>query len=124
MSKPFDRQVVDEVARRAAQRLAILGEEEPDLLAERLASLDSDTLSDFLELSRLPSPLADREPSRRHVGIEGVDYCTNRLVVRRCSGPVARPGAGPVTDLAELDDEDLLAARRYVPETLPGNVLG
>jgi hypothetical protein len=124
MSVEFDRQVVDEVARRAARRLAILGEERPDLLAERLAVLDTDTLSDLLQLSRLPGPLANREPRRRHFGVEGVDHCTNRLLVRK------RAGAGPPVaalcpaELTELDDEDLLAARRYIPETLPGNVLG
>jgi hypothetical protein len=123
MSVEFDRRVVDEVARRAARRLAILGEERPDLLAERLAALDPDTLSELLELSRLPRPLADREPLRRHVGVEGIDYCTNRLLVR---GGGADPSASTPcrAELAELDDRDLLAARRYIPETLPGNVLG
>jgi hypothetical protein len=124
MSTEFDRHVVGEVARRAARRLAILGEERPDLLAERLAASDPDVLSGILELTRLPGPLADREPRRRHVGVEGVDYCTNRLVVRN---PVPRrpsPAPSREPDLSDLDDEDLLAARRYVPETLPGNVLG
>lgn len=125
MTDPFDRQVADEVARRAAARLAILSSELPDLLAERLASADSDVLSELLELTRLPDPLADREPRRRHVGVQGVDYCTNRLVLsrtRRRGRALELSGEG--ADLAALDDDDLLAARRLVPETIPGNVLG
>jgi hypothetical protein len=125
MMDPLDRQVADEVARRAALRLAILSSELPDLLAERLASADPDVLSELLELTRLPRVLADREPRRRHVGVEGVDYCTNRLVLTR-SRRRGRRAELPedAADLASLDDDDLLAARRFVPETLPGNVLG
>ncbi len=124
MSDPLDRQVAKEVARRASVRLDILRREQPDLLAERLRSLDPDVLTELLELTRLPKLLADREPSRRHVGIEGVDHCTNRLVVgwpRRGHRAMELEGEA---DLANLDDEDLMAARRFVPETLPGNVLG
>jgi hypothetical protein len=124
MPDPFDRQVADEVARRASLRLEILRSERPGLLAERLASVDPEVLSELLELTRLPSPLADREPRRRHVGIEGVDYCTNRLVLRRSRVGRAAMELSAAADLATLDDEDLLAARRFVPETLPGNVLG
>jgi hypothetical protein len=118
MSVRFDRQVADEVARRAARRLEILREERPELLAERFASLDPETLSDLLELTRLPEPLADREPAHPHVGIEGVDHCTRSRRGRAVIEALDEP------DLASLDDEDLLAARRYLPETLPGNVLG
>lgn len=124
MSVRFDRQVADEVARRAARRLEILREERPELLAERLASLDPETLSDLLELTRLPAPLADREPAHPHVGIEGVDHCTNQLLMTRSRRGRAVVEALDQPDLASLDDEDLLAARRYLPETLPGNVLG
>jgi hypothetical protein len=124
MSSEFDRHVVSEVARRAARRLAILGEEHPGLLAERLAASDPDVLSEILELTRLPGTLADREPHRRHVGVEGIDYCTNRLVVRNTSARRTSPSPAGDPALSDLDDEDLLAARRYVPETLPGNVLG
>jgi hypothetical protein len=127
MAHGFERQVADELARRAARRLEILREERPDLLAERMGSLDPDTLEELMELTRLPDPLSDREPRRRHMGIEGVDYCTNRLVLthsarRREAEPSL--GAAGDPDLETLDDEDLLAVRRYVPETLPGNVLG
>jgi hypothetical protein len=125
MTDSFDRRVAQEVARRAAQRLTILRSERPDLLAERLASADPDVLSELLELTRLPGPLADREPVRRHVGVEGVDYCTNRLVLSRRRSRGRWGGPDPdAADLAALDDDDLLAARRFVPETLPGNVLG
>lgn len=124
MSRDINRRVAEELARRAARRLQILRTERPELLAERMASLDPETLCEFLELTRLPAPLADREPAHRHVGIEGVDYCTDRLVV---SGPASKgevPAEDGEPDLSSVDDDDLLAARRYVPETLPGNVLG
>jgi hypothetical protein len=125
MTDPLERQVAWEVARRAAVRLAILRAERPDLLAERMATADPQVLSELLELTRLPSPLADREPLRRHMGVAGVDFCTNRLVLTRtrCRGR-ARELADDAPDLASLDDDDLLAARQFVPETLPGNVLG
>jgi hypothetical protein len=123
MTHGFERQVADELARRAARRLQILREERPDLLAERMESMDPDTLHEFMELTRLPDILSDREPVRRHMGIEGVDYCTNRLVLSRSARRYGAPSAEP-PDLEALDDEDLLAVRRYVPETLPGNVLG
>jgi hypothetical protein len=124
MPDGFGRQVANEVARRAAMRLEILRRERPDLLAERLESLDPDVLSGILELTRLPPPLADREPRRRHVGIEGVDYFTDRLVL---GWPGRAHRARVLTrkpDPASLDDDDLLATRRFIPETLPGNVLG
>lgn len=124
MSNAFDRQVVDEVARRAARRLAILRKEQPELLAERLATMDCEALSEFLALTRLPDALADRERTRRHVGVEGVDFCTNRLIIGRWPGPAKRAARPRPQDVGALDDEDLVAARRYVPETLPGNVLG
>jgi hypothetical protein len=124
MSVRFDRQVADEVARRAARRLAILREESPDILAERFASLDPETLSELLELTRLPERLTHREPKHRHVGVAGVDHCTNQLVLARSRRGRPTVEAVDDPDLAALDDEDLLAARRYLPDTLPGNVLG
>jgi hypothetical protein len=124
MSDRVDRQVAGEVARRAALRLEILRREQPDLLAQRLASLDPEILSGILELTRLPRALADREPARRHRGVEGVDYCTNRLVLNRPWRGRRAVEVARDADLKELDDDDLLAARRFVPETLPGNVLG
>jgi len=123
MSQDINRRVAEELAERAARRLQILKEERPELLAERMASLDPETLSEFLELTRLPAPLADREPCHLHVGIEGVDHCMERLVVSCPESPGAREVDGE-PDLAALDDDDLLAACHYVPETLPGNMLG
>lgn len=125
MPGEIDRRIAEEIAQRAARRLEILGRERPELLADRLAGWDPDALSELLDLTRLPERLADREPRRRHLGVSGVDHCTERLV----SADAGRPDAAhPVeyvdAELAELDDDDLLAARRYVPETLPGNVLG
>lgn len=124
MPRDINRRVAEELARRAARRLQILREERPELLAERMASLDADTIGEILALTRLPALLADREPARRHVGIEGVDYCTDRLILSgpTYGGPVRSADEEP--DLSSIDDDDLLAARRYVPETLPGNVLG
>lgn len=124
MSGDINRRVAEELARRAARRLQILREERPELLAERLASLDPATLDEFLAFTRLPAPLADREPVRRHIGIEGVDHCTNRLIMTDRRFHVPETGASYEPDLTSVDDDDLLAARRYVPETLPGNVLG
>jgi hypothetical protein len=124
MSDPFDRHVAEEVARRTARRLDILRRERPDLLAERLESLGPEVLNELLELTRLPSALANREPPRRRVGIQGMDYCTNRLVVGRARRGLREIDLPGEEDLATLDDEDLMAARRIVPETLPGNVLG
>lgn len=125
MPGEIDRRIAEEIARRAARRLEILGEERPELLADRLSGWDHEALTELLGLTRLPRPLADREPSRRHVGVTGVDHCTRRLVAAEpTSHDVSRPVSYVEADLAELDDDDLLAACRYVPETLPGNLLG
>lgn len=121
----LDRQVAAEIARRAARRLELLAAEQPELLADRLSGWDSEELRHLLELTRLPEPLADREPPRRHVGVRGIDHCTERLVSREADrerGPHSLEYVS--ADLPELDDGDLVAARRYLPETLPGNVLG
>ncbi len=121
-----DRQVAAEIARRAARRLELLAEERPDLLAERLERWDARDVRDLLSLARLPDPLAAHDPPHRHRGIRGVDHCTEALVSDDGSG--AADGLRPLeyvrADIADLDDEDLLAARHFIAETLPGNVLG
>lgn len=121
----IERRIAKEIACRAARRLEILRSEEPELLADRLAGWDAEALADLLNLTRLPDPLADREPSLRHRGVSGVDYCTDRLVGGESGEREAgRPVRYLEAEVSELDDDDLLAARRYIPETLPGNVLG
>ena len=125
MPGEIDRRIAEEIAHRAARRLEILGRERPELLAARLSSWDPDALSELLDLTRLPDRLADREPTRRHLGVSGVDHCTERLVSAEArDADVTHPVEYVDADLAELDDDDLLAARRYIPETIPGNVLG
>ena len=123
MSNRIHRHVAEEIARRAARRLEILREERPDLLTRRLTRCDSETLNVLLELTRLPPGLEDREPALCHVGVHGIDHCTDRLVVE--DGRIPEDEVDPEDGTIEqLDDEDLLAARRYVPETLPGYLLG
>lgn len=121
-----DRQVAAEIARRAARRLQVLAEERPDLLAERLERWDARDVRDLLSLAQLPAPLAEHDPPHRHRGIRGVDHCTESLVSGDAGEPVAalRPLEYVRADIPDLDDEDLLAARHFIAETLPGNVLG
>lgn len=124
MLDEMDRRIAEEIARRAARRLTILREERPELLADRLAGWDHEALAELLDLTRLPQPLADREPAVRHLGVSGTDHCTKRLMATEAVEPATWPVRYLEAEVAELDDDDLLAARRYVPETLPGNVLG
>ncbi len=112
----LDQQVAAEIVRRAARRLELLAAERPDLLAERLSCWDSEGVRGLLDLSHLPDSLAQQEPAGEHRGVSGVDHCTEHLVSHSIEY-VEVP-------LPELDDDDLLAARRYVPETLPGYYLG
>lgn len=123
MTSQAHRHVAEEIARRAARRLEILLEERPDLLAARLGRCDPETLDTLLELTRLPPGLADREPELCHVGVRGIDHCTDRLVMAEGRIPDDEVPVGNHF-METLDDADLLAARRYVPETLPGYLLG
>lgn len=123
MSSYIHQHVAGEIARRTARRLEILREERPELLAARLGRCDSETLNILLELTRLPPGLADREPVCSHVGVRGVDHCTDRLVME--AGSIPDDEVDVDGDAIEaLDDDDLMAARRFVPETLPGYLLG
>ncbi len=121
-----DQQVAAEIAVRAAARLEVLAAERPDLLAERLAAWGSAGVRALLELTRLPDQLAERESPRRHVGVQGVDYRTESLVTSDGPEDYRRRAALHYADapIPELDDDDLLAARHYIPETLPGHFLG
>jgi hypothetical protein len=121
-----DRQVAAEIAVRAAARLEVLAAERPDLLAERLAGWESEEVRALLELTRLPDQLAEREVPRRHVGVQGIDHRTESLVTGEDAADHQRRRGLHYADarITELDDDDLLAARHYIPETLPGNVLG
>jgi hypothetical protein len=121
-----DQQVAAEIARRAAHRLEVLADEAPDLLADRLHRWQTGELPDLLSLTRLPAPLADRDPPRQHYGVRGMDCCTETLVADH---PAAGRASSRVlayvhAEISDLDDEDLLAARRVIAETLPGYMLG
>ncbi len=121
-----EQQVAAEIAIRAAARLEVLAAERPDVLAARLAGWESEGVRALLELTRLPDQLARWESPRRHVGVQGVDYRTESLVTGDGSDDHRRRACMHYADarIPDLDDEDLLAARHYIPETLPGNVLG
>lgn len=123
MSSQIHRHVAEEIARRVARRLEVLLEERPDLLAHRLGRCAPETLDVLLELTRLPPGLEDREPEFSHVGVRGIDHCTDRLVMADGRIPDDEVPSGDRI-MQMLDDDDLLAARRYVPETLPGYLLG
>ena len=115
--------VAEVMARRVAERLGPVLDEEPRTLARRLADLDSWTLETML---RLTHDHADAEPERRphHLGVVGVDHALNRLVVDAPREAFRERTDLEVVDLEELDDEDLISAAHYVPETLPGYMLG
>lgn len=120
-----DHQVAAEIARRAARRLEVLAEERPDLLAQRLERWDARDIQHLLSLTRLPDPLAAHDPPHPHLGIRGVDHCTESLVSGdREPAHGLQPLEYVRVDISDLDDEDLLAARHFIAETLPGNVLG
>lgn len=109
--------VVEVITRRVKDRLEPILEEDPTSLERHVSALDRWTLGALLRLTG-----EERAGAGRHLGVVGVDHSLNRLVVEEETEPGVRELEG--TELADLDDEDLLAAARYVPETLPGYMLG
>lgn len=114
--------VAEVMAHRLADRLHTVLDEDPRVLQERLAGMDGWTLKTLLKATAPASPPAG---SSRHMGVLGVDHSLNRLVMADAGphGPTRFPELDAV-DLDALDDEDLIAAAHYVPETLPGYLLG
>jgi hypothetical protein len=109
------------MARRVADRIGTVLDEEPRALARRLADLDGWTLETMLRLTR---DRVDAAAHRRHLGVVGVDHSLNRLVVESARESTRERVDLEAVDLEALDDEDLISAAHYVPETLPGYMLG
>lgn len=116
--------VAEAMSRRLADRLSTVLDEDPGTLNNRLVNLDDWTLATLLRLSRQRAAEQDRAGSPRHLGVVGVDHSLNRLVVEEPGGGSTAAVDLDAVDLNELDDEDLIAAAHYVPETLPGYLLG
>lgn len=117
--------VADEVTSRIASRIRILATESPETLEERLSECRTWELPELLRLTRLPPQLADREPPRQHLNVAGVDHRLHRMLLAHGRQIDWNGGVHLTrTDLSQLDDDDLLAAGRYIPETLPGYMLG
>ena len=111
--------VAEVMARRIADRIGGVVGEDARFLERRLADLDSWTLETLLKLT---SP--ERRRGGEHLGVVGVDHCLNRLVTERSSSRLPADPRLEAVDLEELDDDDLISASHYVPETLPGYMLG
>lgn len=116
--------VTEAISRRLANRLSTVLDEEPRALNDRLAALDDWTLATLLRLSRRRAAEQGRAARTRHLGVVGVDHSLNRLVVEETDGSTPVEVDLDSLDLNQLDDEDLIAAAHYVPETLPGYLLG
>lgn len=116
--------VAEAMSRRLADRLSTVLSEDPRALNDRLAALDDWTLATLLRLTTRAARDRDRAGSSRHLGVVGVDHSLNRLVMERPGGTTIADRDLDALDLNELDDEDLIAAAHYVPETLPGYLLG
>lgn len=113
--------VAEAVSLRVVERLAILVAEQPDLLGRRLARLDPDVLAELLHATSLPPRLSHLERPHERRGVLGTDYRLDRPMVQ--AAPPAERWV-PLAEVERLDDDDLLAAGSYVPETLPGYMLG
>ncbi|MEJ2503303.1 MAG: hypothetical protein P8177_08305, partial [Gemmatimonadota bacterium] len=72
--------VADIMARRVADRLGSVLDEEPRILARQIAELDSWALETMLRLTHERAENED-EGRYRHLGVVGVDHSLNRLVV-------------------------------------------
>lgn len=115
--------VAEVMIHRVAYRLQVVLEEDPATLEKRLSDLDGWTLAALLRLTRVAA--GERiEADQHHLGVVGVDHSLNQLVVGESCTRVSVLRDLNAIDLDQLDDEDLIAASRYVPETLPGYVLG
>ena len=111
--------VAEAMAHRVAERAEPVMDGDPRVLERRLAELDGWTLGVLVRLTA--SGEDPRGSVRRHLGVVGVDHSLNALVV----DPVAHARRDlDSVDLDALDDDDLIAAARYLPETLPGYLLG
>ncbi len=112
--------VAEVMAHRVTDRLRTLMFEDAGGLERRLLELDGHTLGALLRLTQQPADAA----GSHHLGVLGVDHSLNRLVLDQTTGNRATARDMATVDLDQLDDEDLIAAARYVPETLPGYMLG
>lgn len=115
--------VAEVMARRVAHRLGPLPDDDARRLEHRLVDLDGWTLATLLRVTA-DRPGAAEPPESRHLGVVGVDHSLNQLVVEERADPAGAELDLEAMDLEALDDEDLIAAAHYVPETLPGYVLG
>ncbi len=112
------------MVRRLRRRLQGVLEEDPSTLETRLSCLDGWTLSTLLRATGQQAGDGAASPRPRHLGVVGVDHALGQLVVGEPRAAIAPSRAVETVDFDGLDDEDLIAASRYVPETLPGYVLG
>lgn len=109
---------------RLSGRLRGAVEEDSTTLESRLYGLDDWALATLLRVTRAESG-GNTSPRRSgHLGVVGVDYALNQLVVGEPRARVIPSQVLDAVDLDALDDEDLIAASHYVPETLPGYLLG
>jgi hypothetical protein len=120
-----DRSMIEPVAATIAHRLIDRFEyllRDRAEFERRLVELDGQLLIHLLR--QLGDSCAPPPAPRRHLGVVGVDHALSRLVVEGAAGGRGLAGRLGAIDLEELDDEDLIAAAYYLPETLPGAMLG
>ncbi len=112
------------MVQRLTARLGDVLAEEPATLETRLSHLDAWTLAALLRVTPVRDGGGPPWRRRRHLGVVGVDHSLNQLVVGDAPSRISASRSLEAVDLDQLDDEDLIAASRYVPETLPGYLLG